>query len=274
MTRLHTARAIALAAALVALPLLGPTIAFSQKGKAPPPKGADDLLKPTPRPKRPALPPSKLPLEVIKGERIAFVAKSPAERFNLFGHFETMLPLRFPDKELVVRNFARPADEVANRQRASDYTKLDDPLAAFGPDTFLCFFGFNESFAGKDGVEKFKADYEKFLEEYARKYPRDDAGSQPRFVLVSPIAFEATGDPLLPSGEEHNENLKLYAAAAKDVAAKRGLAFIDVFTPTDLAFGKEQGMQLTINGCHQNDAGDKLIGMLLDTGLFGGPHPG
>ena len=37
-----------------------------------------------------------------------------AERMNLFGHFETMLHLRFPDKELVVRNFARPADEVAS----------------------------------------------------------------------------------------------------------------------------------------------------------------
>jgi hypothetical protein len=56
---------------------------------------------------------------------------------NLFGHFETLLHERFPDKKLVVRNFARPADEVAVRQRPSEYTKLDDPLAAFGADTYL-----------------------------------------------------------------------------------------------------------------------------------------
>src|SRR5437764_1312956 len=119
MRHIPTLRATALAAALVTLPLLGPTAAFSQKIQSK--KGADDLLKPAPRPKRPALPPGKFPLEVIKGERIAIVGSGVAERFNLFGHFETMLHLRFPDKQLVVRNFARPADEVGNRQRASDY---------------------------------------------------------------------------------------------------------------------------------------------------------
>jgi hypothetical protein len=71
------------------------------------------------------LPPSTLPLEFIAGERIALVGNSTAERMNLFGHFETLLHERFPDKKLVVRNFARPADEVGIRQRATDYTKLD-----------------------------------------------------------------------------------------------------------------------------------------------------
>ena len=95
---------------------------------------------------------------------------------NLFGNFETLLHSRFPDKELVFRNFGWPADEVGLRQRPSDYTRLDDPLAAFGPDTFFCFFGWNESHAGEGGVEKFKADYETFLDLYAKTYPRDDEG--------------------------------------------------------------------------------------------------
>ncbi|HEY1186126.1 MAG TPA: PVC-type heme-binding CxxCH protein, partial [Gemmata sp.] len=136
----------------------------------------------------------------------------------------------------------------------------------------LCFFGFNESFAGKDGVEKFKADYEKFLDEYAKKYPRDDAGSPPRFVLVSPIAFETTGDPLMPNAAARNADLKLYADAAKAVAAKRGLAFVDLFEPTLKPFDVRPGL-LTINGCHLNEAGDKLVGVLLDVALFGGENP-
>jgi putative heme-binding domain-containing protein len=261
---------------LVAVALIHTPDATSQpkqKGKAPPTGRAEELLKPTPRPKKAELPPSKVPLEVVKGERIAFVGNSTAERFNLFGHFEALLHSRFKDKELVVRNFARPADEVALRQRPSDYTKLGDPLYAFNPDTMLCFFGFNESFAGKDGVEKFKADYEKFLDEYAQKYPRDDAKSPPRFVLVSPIAFEPTGDPLLPDADARNADLKLYADAVKAVAAKRGLAFIDVFEPTSKAFTAQPGMQYTINGCHTNEAGDKLLGELLDAALFGGANP-
>ncbi len=236
-------------------------------------KTAEELLKRPPRPKRPDLPASALPLKFIQGERIAFIGNSTAERMNLFGHFETLLHLRFPKEQLVVRNFARPADEVANRQRGNDYYKLDDPLAAFSPDTFLCFFGFNESFAGPTGVDKFKLDYEKMLDEYAKKYARDDAGSQPRFVIVSPIAVEASGDPLMPDAKAQNENIKLYSEAAKEVAAKRKLAFIDIFTPSAASFADQPGLQLTINGCHLNETGDRIVGEMLDKLLFVSAHP-
>lgn len=243
-----------------------------QKPAAPAKRLAPDVLKPEPRPKRPELPPSALPLAFLKGERVALVGNSLAERMGLFGHFETLLHARFPERELRVRNFGRPADEVAVRQRSADYTALDDPQRAFGADTYLCLFGFNESFAGPGGVEKFKQDYNRFLDEYANKYPRDDAGSKPRFVIVSPVAFEPTGDPFLPDGSAANANLKLYAAAAGEVAAARKLAFVDLFTPTLEPFAKQPGMQFTINGCHLNEAGDREVGRLLDLALFG-PHP-
>src|SRR5215218_4250652 len=170
MPSIRLLRPLLFGAGLVALAMVPAGDVLSQRKKDRP--AGDPILKPEPRAKRPDLPPSKLPLEFIKGERIALVGNSTAERMNLFGHFETLLHLRFPDKELVVRNFARPAEEVAVHQRSADYTKIDDPLYAFGPDTFLCFFGFNESFKGPDGVEQFKKDYEKFLDEYAARYPR------------------------------------------------------------------------------------------------------
>ncbi|MFN7892075.1 MAG: ThuA domain-containing protein, partial [Pirellula sp.] len=88
------------------------------------------------------------PMEFRQGERIAFMGSSLAERMNLFGYFETLLHTRFPNKQLVVRNFGWPADEVGNQQRPDNYTKIDDPLEVFGPETFICFFGFNEHFAG------------------------------------------------------------------------------------------------------------------------------
>jgi putative heme-binding domain-containing protein len=234
---------------------------------------AEDMLKPVPRAPKPALPPSKLPLELVQGERIALIGNSTAERMSLFGYFETFLQLRFPDKELVVHNFARPADEVNNRQRATDYTKLDDPLFAFNPDTFFCFFGYNESYAGAAGVEQFKKDYENFIDLYTKSYPRDDAHSHPRFVLISPIAFEATGDPLLPSGVTENANLKLYTDAVKAVAEKRKLAYVDLYVPTAESFAREPGAQYTINGVHENEKGDKLIGELLDLALFDSSNP-
>ncbi len=95
---------------------------------------------------------------------------------NLFGNFETKLQLRFAKQELEIRNFARPADEVSNRQRANDYTKLDDPNRLWSR-YYFCFFGFNESFAGPSGIEKFKSDYERYLDEISKKYPRDDTKS-------------------------------------------------------------------------------------------------
>ena len=254
----------------------GPT-AEAQAKKAAPKKevgpGSADLLKPTPRPKKAPLLESKLPLEFIKGERIALVGNSLAERMNLFGYFESMLHSRFPDKELVFRNFGRPADEVAIRQRSADYSKLDDPLHAFNPDTFLCFFGFNESYAGPNGVEKFKGDYAKFIDEFIGKYPRDDEKSPPRFILVTPAAFEPTGDKLLPDGKKENENLKLYADAVIDVAKKRNLAVIDLYTPTLPVFTKQPGTNYTINGAHLNEAGDREVATLLDKALFNSSSP-
>lgn len=232
-------------------------------------KTAREMLAIPSRPPRPALAPSRLPLAFIDGERIAILGNSTAERMNLFGHFESLLHERFPEKKLVVRNFARPADEVANRQRASDYTKLDDPVAAFGADTYLLFFGFNESFAGLDGLEKFKADYGKLLDDLAARYPRDDTKALPRFVIVSPIAVEATGDPLLPNADLQNKILAAYRDAAREVAATRGIAFVDLFDVTREEFAAQPGMQCTINGCHVNEAGDRVVGELLDRALFG-----
>ncbi len=156
--------------------------------------------------KKAAIPASKLPLEFVKGERVALVGNSVGERMNLHGHFEAALHQALGSKQLIVRNFCRPADEIANRQRSNDYTKLDDPLHAFNADTYLCFFGYNESFAGPDGVTKYKEDYKKFIDDFTKKYPRDDAGSPPRFVLISPIAVENTGEKFLPDGVEINKN--------------------------------------------------------------------
>ena len=170
-------------------------------------KTAHEMLAIPSRPARPALPPSRLPLEFIDGERIAVLGSSTAERMNLFGHFESLVHQRFPARKLMFRNFARPADEVANRQRANDYTKLDDPIAAFGADTYLLVFGFNESFAGPAGVAKFKADYGKLLDDLTTRYPRDDTKAPPRFVIVSPIAVEPTDDPLLPDAAAQNATL-------------------------------------------------------------------
>jgi len=211
---------------------------------------------------------SVFPFRFTPHERIALVGNSLAERMNLFGHFEALLHLRFPTHELAVRNFARPADAVNNRQRPNNYTEIDDPLSVFNPDTFLCFFGFNESFAGAEAENQFRTAYGEYLDEITSKYPRKD-GSAPRFVLISPIAWEPTGNPLWPDDRERNQNLRRYAQIVAKVARERGLVFVDLFTPTEALFSATPGMQYTINGCHLNEAGDREVALLLERALFG-----
>jgi putative heme-binding domain-containing protein len=240
------------------------------------PQRADDpkpaAAAPKPAVKAPPLPPSAVPLQFIQGEKIALVGGSFGDAVGRTGDFEAMLHSRFPKSELVIRNFCRPADAVDIRQRPANYTTIDDPLAVFGPDTFFCFFGYNESFAGAEGVEKFKASYEKFLDEYASTYPRS-GGVAPRFVIVSPAAVEPANDGFLPDGKAQNANLALYAKAAAEVAKKRGLAFIDLFPSTSALLEQQPGLQFTTDGALLNAAGAREVAQMLDRSLFETTNP-
>lgn len=227
------------------------------------------LLAPPARDPRPALKPAALPLDFFDGERIALVGNSLAEKMNLYGHFETQLHLAFPDRHLQVRNFARPADEVTVQQRPGSYALLDDPLYQFSPDTVFCFFGFNESYAGPDGVDSFVANYIRFLEQFSEKYTRDNTGSKVRFVLVGPIAFEDTHDPLLPAAPPINANLAAYSAAVRRVAAQTGWPVVELFEETAQAFAAKPGCQYTLAGYQVTSEGDRLVGELLSKKLFG-----
>ncbi|MFY7874074.1 MAG: hypothetical protein ACOVQM_01420, partial [Pirellula sp.] len=100
---------------------------------------------------------------------------------------------------------------------------LDDPLYNFSPDTVICFFGSNESYAGAGNVDSFKRAYESFLQQFSERYTRDDAGSKVRFVLVTPIAFENTNDPLLPNADKLNENLAIFSQAVIEVGKQKNI---------------------------------------------------
>jgi putative heme-binding domain-containing protein len=212
-------------------------------------------------------------LELRDGQRVAFVGSSLAERMNLFGYFETLLHTRFPAKNLVVRNFAWPADAVHMQQRPENYTKIDDPLEVFAPEVFFCFFGFNEHFDGatKESLASFRSNYQAWLETMRKRFTRN--GVAPRFVLITPIAFESAGNRNLPDGKSQNETLGSYAESVRELAREQGMPFVDLFTVSKVKFAEEEGLQFTINGIHHNERGDRLIADQLDRQLFEGDHP-
>ncbi|WP_009965558.1 DUF7133 domain-containing protein [Verrucomicrobium spinosum] len=200
-----------------------------------------------------------------QGERIALVGGAFGEVLGQEGTLEALMHLRYSEGKLVVRNFCRPADEVGVQQRPSNYTALGDPLKVFGPDTLLCFFGYNESFGGAEGVARFKVDCGKMLDQYATRYPVKKGAM--KFVLISPAAVEEGGE-FLPDGKKLNANLELYAKALGEVARDRRLPYVDVFTPTRTLFAAQPGLQFTTDGARLTPQGAGEVATLIDHGLF------
>jgi len=205
-------------------------------------------------------------LELKPGDRIAIVGNTLADRMQHFGHLETELQSRFPKHQLVVRNLGFSGDELTLRLRSAGFGSPDDHLKFVEADVILAFFGYNESFAGSEGLEKFRQDLGGFIDHtLAQKY---NGVSAPRLVLLSPIAHEDLDDANLPDGKENNRRIALYRGAMADVAKQRGVAFVDLYQPTQKLYA-ETAEPLTINGVHLNEAGNARIAEVIARGLFG-----
>jgi glucose/arabinose dehydrogenase len=205
-------------------------------------------------------------LELHKGDRIIIIGNTLAERMQYYGHFETLLHSRFPELELVVHNLGFSADEITLRPRQANFDDHGHTLKDEKPDVLIAVFGFNESFAGPTGLARFRDDLEKFIRESTTtKYNGKVA---PRLVLLSPISQEDLKDPHITDGKKNNENIKLYTEAMAELAKKHGVAFVDLFTPTQKLY-ESAAHPLTINGIHLSDEGYKLLAPVLDAALFG-----
>lgn len=205
-------------------------------------------------------------LALEKGDHICLVGNGLGERMQHHNYWESLLHQTFPEKELVVRNLCFPGDEPFERIRSENFGTPDDHLKHSGATVVMYFFGFNESFDGQAGIEAFEKDMTRLVQETLSK---DYSGKgAPRIVLVSPIAFENTGNRNLPDGSEHNPRLEAYTAVLERVAKVTGVSFVDLFAPTKDLF-EATDEQLTLNGAHLNDQGYKALGPIFMEGLFG-----
>ncbi len=212
-------------------------------------------------------------LELRRGDRICLVGNTFAERFQLFGYFESGLLAAFPDLDLSVRNLAWSADEAALRPRPLDFGAVDRHLEAQGADVVFLSYGANESFAGKEGLAAFRSDLGRLLRHVSKQVY--NGAEPPRAALVSPIPQQALPDGRgldAASVERRNAELRTYAEAAKGVAADNNVPFLDIFDDVEAAFAGAP-TPLTINGAHLNEAGYWHVARaLLET--LGAPVPG
>ncbi|MFM9964764.1 MAG: SGNH/GDSL hydrolase family protein, partial [Planctomycetaceae bacterium] len=248
-----------------------------------------------------------------KGDHICIVGNTLAERMQHFGWLETLIHARFPEHELVFRNLGYSGDEIDGfknpntRMRSRDFGTHDQWLSGVAPcpqptklsprdkdkvrenrfeltntkaDVIFAFYGYNESFAGEEGLAAFKKNVEEFIKHtLAQKY---NGKSAPKLVLFSPIAHELIDDPNLPNKEAidaDNARLKMYSQAMGEVAKANGVLFVDLFKATVEEFTDamnpgskwERDAHHTINGIHLKESGDGVVADRIEKALFGKP---
>lgn len=222
--------------------------------------------------------------ELRANDHISIIGNTLAERLQYDGWLETMLHARYPKHQLVVRNLGFSGDEIVTRLRSKNFGTPDEwlsgeaePIGGYKENRFagtntkadviFAFFGYNESYAGKAGLDAFRQQLEAWINHtLAQKY---NGKTPPRLVLFSPIAHEDLGSPDVPDGRENNQRLALYTRAMAEVANAHGVFFVDLFAPSAKLYAASKA-PLTLQGVHLNNEGNRQIARVIDRALFGG----
>jgi glucose/arabinose dehydrogenase/azurin len=207
-------------------------------------------------------------LKLKKGDHIAIIGNALADRMQHSGHLETLIHAKHPEHELVVRNLAVAGDEVATRHRSENFGSPDDWLKKVEADVVFAFFGYNESFAGYEGLQKFKGDLDKFLK--ATLNNNYSGRGTPRVVLFSPAADEKHQDANFPDPDLNNQRIQDYTSAMVDVAAANGVHFVNLFKPSQQLYAEaaKQKRSLTVNGHYLTEEGDGLLAPIMFQSIF------
>ncbi|MEZ5299270.1 MAG: GDSL-type esterase/lipase family protein [Verrucomicrobiales bacterium] len=201
-----------------------------------------------------------------KGDRISLIGNSLADRFQHDGWVETLIQSKAADKELVFRNLGFAGDQVKNRPRNAGFPPPEEYLKLCETDVIFAFFGYNESFGGEEGVDKFKKELGAMVDGYRGQ--KFNGESAPRIVLFSPIAAEENRNANVPDGKVHNQRLALYTEATKAVAEEKGVTFVDLYHPTKELFASAQA-PLTLNGVHLSAEGNQRLAEIIAKALLG-----
>ena len=229
-------------------------------------------------------------VQLKKGDNIAIVGSGLADRQQHFAWLETFIHRAYPGLDLTVRNLGFPADEVNVHPRSADVPPVEyflsmkkgtttKPGAAdviyqagadFGADVIFAYWGFNESFHGPEGLDKFKAELGEYLDK--QKTANYSGKGAPKLVLFSPIAQENLKNPDFSDGSANNANLELYTKAMAEVAKAKSVPFVDLFSASKDLYSKA-GSPLTINGIHLTEEGDRQLAPVQFEAIFGQAPP-
>ena len=216
-----------------------------------------------PRPKSAKPISVRLPLDLQRGTRIALIGNTLLDRSIHFAHLESLIYQRHSEKEIVIRNLAWSGDSVDLRPRPENFADLFQHLHHEKIDLIIAAFGFNESFAGEEGLSSFREKLSQFIDQLRSKAFNGKTAA--RIVLLSPIANENL--PTIPAANLNNANLRLYTEVMRQVSEEKEIGFIDAYQGTEELMSGGS-IQYTINGVHLNAQGYDAFAKLVYRGLF------
>ena len=189
-----------------------------------------------------------------KGDVIALVGGEDMVAMSEYGYLELLLTRALPEHRLKFRNLAWEGDTVFEQRRDLNFPPLEAQLEQVGATVVLCQFGQMESLAGKEKLPEFVAAYEKLI-------ARMSGGGKRRIVVVSSTRPE-TKEPA------HLGDANGYSAAARDLAKKKGVEFLDLFTKVRDGHESEA---LTHDAIHLNAVGLWLAArhMMIELAIIG-----
>jgi len=192
------------------------------------------------RPKAHARTPFPGKFELLQDDVVAFTGGEDARVGHEAGYLETLMSLWAPGRRVHYRSMAWEGDTVFEQPRPLNFGSWTEQFRRCGASVVVAQFGQLESLEGRAGLERFAAAYEALLAQFAK--------TTRRIVLVSPAPFGKAA-PRAPDLAARNADLKLYADAIRDIAAKNGYLFVDLSGPAMAGEG------LSRDGLHLSAAG-------------------
>lgn len=212
------------------------------------------------------------PFALKDGDVVAFVGNTFVEREQRDGYLELALTLAAPKADVSFRNLGWSGDTVDGRARRffgptpEGFKHLLDHLDLVKPTVIFVSYGTNEAFDGEAGRTAFLTGYEKLLDELAKRTPR--------IVLVTSPPLDPSASPAPEVAKKADDELRQQFGVVRDLAARRGFAFVDLFTPLSrlIQTGEAPG-PLTDNGMHLTPLGYRIAArvMLDQLSLASGP---
>jgi lysophospholipase L1-like esterase len=219
------------------------------------------------RPAAAAAPPTNS-FELRDGDRVVLLGDAFMARENDLGYLETRLTLQYPTCDVTFRNLGWLTNTPLGGPRADfpppekSFDLLKEQLRPLKPTVAIIGYGMDASAEGEAGLSRFTTNYSRLLDAVQAAAGTNSV----RFLLFGPGRVEKLPPPA-PDPAARNELLERYTAAIKEVADKRGAAFVSLLNVMgDLAIFRVTNA-LTLDGSQLSPQGYRLMADLLPSRL-------